>query len=163
MSDLWLRPPGRKEAHAVGMGTTLHWAIGGRAGRLGGPSVQTEWKLRRQTTEALPAPARSTWVTECNWARWRGRLGGGAHVVVASRRQQAADQAMFRHAGAELADGHILVLKSSAHFHADFGSLASRILIVAAEDENGRPLPPLLSQAQIRHRISPLGQALAIP
>jgi len=56
----------------------------------------------------------------------------GVRIVVASRKQQAADQAMFRHVGIEPAGQRILVLKSSVHFRADFGDLASEILIVEA-------------------------------
>jgi microcystin degradation protein MlrC len=55
---------------------------------------------------------------------------------VASRKQQAADAAMFRHVGAEPADSRVLVLKSSVHFRADFGDLASRIVIVEAPGPN---------------------------
>jgi microcystin degradation protein MlrC len=61
---------------------------------------------------------------------------GGVHVAVASRKQQAADQAMFRHLRAEPADYAVLVLKSSVHFRADFGPLASRILVVEAPGPN---------------------------
>ena len=57
-------------------------------------------------------------------------------IAVASRKQQAADQAMFRHLGAEPAEFAVLVLKSSVHFRADFGPLARRILIVAAPGAN---------------------------
>ena len=46
---------------------------------------------------------------------------GGVRIAVASRKQQAADQAMFRHLRAEPADHAVLVLKSSVHFRADFG------------------------------------------
>jgi microcystin degradation protein MlrC len=61
---------------------------------------------------------------------------GGVHVAVASRKQQAADQAMFRHLRAEPADYAVLALKSSVHFRADFGALASRILVVEAPGPN---------------------------
>jgi len=61
---------------------------------------------------------------------------GGVHVAVASRKQQAADQAMFRHLRAEPADYAVLALKSSVHFRADFGPMASRILVVAAPGPN---------------------------
>ncbi|HKZ74806.1 MAG TPA: MlrC C-terminal domain-containing protein, partial [Steroidobacteraceae bacterium] len=57
---------------------------------------------------------------------------GGVRIAVASRKQQAADQAMFRHLGVEPARASVLVLKSSVHFRADFGALASEILVVAA-------------------------------
>jgi microcystin degradation protein MlrC len=61
---------------------------------------------------------------------------GGVRIAVASRKQQAADQAMFRHLRAEPADHAVLVLKSSVHFRADFGSIAGRILVVEAPGPN---------------------------
>ena len=68
----------------------------------------------------------------------RVRCGGpqGIEIVVSSRKQQAADQAMFRHVGADPADYRILVLKSSVHFRADFAALADEILVVAAPGVN---------------------------
>jgi microcystin degradation protein MlrC len=57
---------------------------------------------------------------------------GDVHIAVASRKQQAADQAMFRHLRVEPSDFAILALKSSVHFRADFGPFASRILVVEA-------------------------------
>lgn len=60
------------------------------------------------------------------------RMRSGLRLVIASRKQQAADQAMFRHVGVEPASAAVLVLKSSVHFRADFGPLAREVLIVAA-------------------------------
>jgi microcystin degradation protein MlrC len=54
------------------------------------------------------------------------------HIVVASEREQAADQSMFRIVGIEPSQMKILVLKSSNHFRADFEPIASKILYVAA-------------------------------
>jgi microcystin degradation protein MlrC len=45
---------------------------------------------------------------------------------------QAHDQAVFRHIGVEPAAQRILVLKSSVHFRADFGPIASHVLVAAA-------------------------------
>jgi microcystin degradation protein MlrC len=75
----------------------------------------------------------------------RVRCGGplGIEVVVSSRKQQAADRAMFRHLGADPADYRILVLKSSVHFRADFGELADEILVVAAPGANAADLRQL--------------------
>jgi len=61
---------------------------------------------------------------------------GGVRIAVASRKQQAADQAMFRHLRVEPADYAVLALKSSVHFRADFGPLASSILVVEAPGPN---------------------------
>lgn len=58
------------------------------------------------------------------------------HIAVASRKQQAADQAMFRHLGAEPKDFAVLALKSSVHFRADFGPIAQRVLVVDAPGSN---------------------------
>jgi microcystin degradation protein MlrC len=58
------------------------------------------------------------------------------HIAIASRKQQAADQAMFRHLGVEPGDFAVLALKSSVHFRADFGPIASRILVVDAPGPN---------------------------
>jgi microcystin degradation protein MlrC len=61
---------------------------------------------------------------------------GGTRIVVASRKQQAADQAMLRHLGIEPSAQKILALKSSVHFRADFQPIAGEILIVAAPGPN---------------------------
>jgi len=61
---------------------------------------------------------------------------GGVHIAVASRKQQAADRAMFRHLRADPADYAVLALKSSVHFRADFGDIAGRILVVEAPGPN---------------------------
>ncbi len=63
-------------------------------------------------------------------------VGTGVRVIVASRKQQAADRAMFRHLGVEPAEARILALKSSVHFRADFQDIAADILIVAAPGPN---------------------------
>ena len=59
-------------------------------------------------------------------------VGGGVRVVVVSRKMQALDQAILRHVGIEPREAPILALKSSVHFRADFGPIASRILVAAA-------------------------------
>jgi microcystin degradation protein MlrC len=61
---------------------------------------------------------------------------GAVEVLMSSRKQQAADQAMFRHLGLEPAEARVLQLKSSVHFRADFGPLADRVLVVEAAGPN---------------------------
>lgn len=61
---------------------------------------------------------------------------GHVRIAVASRKQQAADQAMFRHLRAEPAAATVLMLKSSVHFRADFGAIADRVLLVEAPGPN---------------------------
>jgi microcystin degradation protein MlrC len=57
-------------------------------------------------------------------------------ILVSSRKQQAADQAMFRHLGIEPAAMKILALKSSVHFRADFQPIAEAVLVAAADGPN---------------------------
>jgi microcystin degradation protein MlrC len=70
----------------------------------------------------------------------------GLRIVVSSRKQQAADQAMFRHLGVEPAAQKILALKSSVHFRGDFQPIAEEILVVAA------PGPNLADHRQLPYR-----------
>ena len=53
----------------------------------------------------------------------------GVRVMVVSRKMQALDQAILRHAGIEPNACSILALKSSVHFRADFGPIAERIIV----------------------------------
>ena len=57
---------------------------------------------------------------------------GGVRIVVASRKAQMADQAMYRQVGIEPREQAILVNKSSVHFRADFEPIAAAILVCAA-------------------------------
>jgi len=57
---------------------------------------------------------------------------GGVRVIVVSRKMQALDQAILRHAGIEPADCPIIALKSSVHFRADFGPIAEAVIVVTA-------------------------------
>jgi microcystin degradation protein MlrC len=57
-------------------------------------------------------------------------------VVIASRKMQAADQAVLRHLGVEPHAAGILALKSSVHFRADFQPIAAKVMVVAAPGPN---------------------------
>ncbi|HEV7716673.1 MAG TPA: M81 family metallopeptidase [Steroidobacteraceae bacterium] len=123
-------------AHEAGQGATIELALGARSGFPGESAL-----VARFTVERL-GDGRFTG-TGPFYHGGRFELGpmallrtGSMRVVVASRKQQAADAAMFRHVGAEPADARVLVLKSSVHFRADFGELASRIVIVEAPGPN---------------------------
>jgi microcystin degradation protein MlrC len=82
----------------------------------------------------------------------------GVRVVVSSRKQQAADQAVFAHIGIDPAAPKILVLKSSVHFRNHFQDLAEEILIVLAPGPNIED-PAALPYKKLRVgvRLRPLG------
>ena len=83
----------------------------------------------------------------------------GVRIAVASAKQQAADQAMFRHLGVEPADLKILVLKSSVHFRNDFTDIADEILIVKAPGPSiADPQDLPFKRLRPGLRIKPLGK-----
>ena len=74
---------------------------------------------------------------------------GEVRIAVASRKQQAADQAMFRHLGVEPSDYAVVLLKSSVHFRADFGAMARRVMVLAGPGPNA-PDPAQLPFRRLR-------------
>jgi len=120
----------------AGQGATVSLSLGSRSNTPGDAPLRAEYRV-----EAL-GDGRFTG-TGPFYLGSRFELGpmalvrcGGVRIAVASRKQQAADQAMFRHLGVEPADHAVLLLKSSVHFRADFGSMASRIMVVEGPGPN---------------------------
>jgi microcystin degradation protein MlrC len=119
-------------AHAAGVGATFEAALGERAGLPGHQPLQANFRVLALGDGRFTATG----------AMYRGahmQLGpmallevDGVRVAVASRAAQVADQSMFRHLGIDPAQERIIALKSSVHFRADFQSLASAVLVVAA-------------------------------
>lgn len=135
-----------RAAHSAGVGASLRVPLGAKSGFEGETPLEAQFSV-----EAL-GDGRFTG-TGPFYLGTRMELGpmallrvGGVHIAVASRKQQAADQAMFRHLGVEPASASILVLKSTVHFRADFGPVASEILVVAAPG----PSPAELSALPFR-------------
>jgi len=129
-------PAAAAAAHAAGVGASLELAIGARSGFPG------ETPLTGRMKVLALGDGRFTG-TGPFYRGGRFELGamarvaaGPVEIAIASRKQQAADQAMFRHLRVEPADYAVLALKSSVHFRADFGSIASRILVVEAPGPN---------------------------
>ena len=138
-------PAAAATAHAAGVGATIALALGAHSGIGAAPLVG------RYTVEAL-GDGQFTG-TGPFYLGCRMNLGlmarlrlDGIQILVASRKQQAADQAMFHHLDIDPARQRILVLKSSVHFRADFARLAREILIVAASGENVADLTQLRYQ-----------------
>ena len=67
----------------------------------------------------------------------------GLQLLISSRNQQAADQAMLRVLGIEPATQRVLVLKSSVHFRADFAPLSGAIYLLATPGANTADLRQL--------------------
>jgi microcystin degradation protein MlrC len=129
-------PDAAARAHAAGEGAVLDLAVGARTRTTGETPLVARCKVLALGDGRFTG-------TGPFYLGGRFELGpmallevGGVCIAVASRRQQAADQAMFRHLRVEPADFAVLALKSSVHFRADFGPIASRILVVEAPGPN---------------------------
>ncbi len=123
-------------AHAAGEGATVELALGARTGFPGETPLSARYRVDRLGDGRFTG-------TGPFYRGGRFALGpmalltlGHVRIVVASRKQQAADQAMFRHVGAEPAEATVLALKSSVHFRADFGAIAKKVLLVEAPGPN---------------------------
>lgn len=129
-------PEAAAVAHASGEGAMVDLRLGARTRTAGETPLAGRFKVRALGDGRFTG-------TGPFYRGGRFELGpmallevGGVHVAVASRKQQAADQAMFRHLRVEPADYAVLALKSSVHFRADFGPIASSILVVEAPGPN---------------------------
>jgi microcystin degradation protein MlrC len=123
-------------AHEAGVGANIELELGARSGFPGETPLVARFGVERLGDGRFVG-------TGPFYRGGRFELGpmallrvGPVRMVVSSRKQQAADAAMFRHVGAEPGEARVLVLKSSVHFRADFGDMASRIVIVEAVGPN---------------------------
>lgn len=129
-------PEAAARAHAAGEGATVELAVGAWTGFPGETPLLARFRVARLGDGRFTG-------TGPFYKGGRFELGpmallelGQLRIAVASRKQQAADQAMFRHLGAEPAEAAVLMLKSSVHFRADFGSIAGQVVLVDAPGPN---------------------------
>jgi microcystin degradation protein MlrC len=155
-------PRAAEAAHRAGVGAQISLAIGGWAGGAGNTPYEGTFTVEALGDGNFPA-------TGPFYRGNRMQLGpmavlkkDGVRVVLCSRKQQCADQAMLRHVGIEPTEQKILALKSSVHFRADFQPIAEEILIVAAPGANpvdNRDLPYKRIRKGIR--LMPLAEPFA--
>ena len=136
VSGIFWDPESVARAHSAGEGAVVELAIGAHSGIAGETPLVAKARVLRLGDGRFTG-------TGPFYRGGRFELGpmarvaiGSVEVLLASRKQQAADQAMFRHLGVEPAAARILQLKSSVHFRADFGPIAGRVLVVEAPGPN---------------------------
>jgi microcystin degradation protein MlrC len=116
--------------HAAGEGATVPLSLGGRSDGAPLAVTATVERLSDGRFTATGPMARGNPADLGPSALLR--VSSGVRVVVVSRKMQAHDQALFTHLGVRPAEQKILALKSSVHFRADFGPIASEVIVVAA-------------------------------
>ena len=130
-------------AHAVGQGGTFRIGLGAKSGLPGHQPFEADYRVERLGDGAFTATGPFYEGAHMHLGPMALLAVGGVRVAVASRKNQAADQEMFRHLGVEPAEEKILVLKSSVHFRAHFEPIAAEILVVAAPGPNPADLGDL--------------------
>lgn len=116
-------------AHAAGEGNAVTLRLGGRSD---GVPYEGTFSVQRLGDGRFTCTGPMTRGNRAELGPCALLETGGVHVLVASRKMQAYDQAMFRHLGVDPTTVPIVALKSSVHFRADFQPIAREILVVAA-------------------------------
>ena len=126
-------PDAAKAAHAAGVGGVIEIALGGQSGlpgqgpffgsfkveKLGDGRCVCSGEVYGGTVAALGPTAVLSVAKE----------GVGVQVVVTSIRNQCLDLAHFTHIGLKPEQAKIIVVKSTAHFRADFEPIAEAVLL----------------------------------
>jgi microcystin degradation protein MlrC len=151
-------PAAAEAAHAAGQGAELELALGATSGQPGHRPFHGCFTVEALSDGEFEGSGRMSAGSPFHLGPSALLRIGGVRVVVASRKTQASDQAIFRHLGLDPAAQRILVLKSSVHFRDDFQDLVDEILIVRA------PGPNLADHCQLPYarlrrgiRLMPLG------
>ena len=127
-------PVSAEMAHKAGVGAKVTLDIGGGSGKPGHKPFVGPFEVLALSDGRI----QSTGIYFAGGVLDLGKSAlltiGGTKVVVSSKREQAADQAMFTHFGIDPRECRVLVLKSSVHYRADFQPLASEIVEVVPPD-----------------------------
>ncbi|MFK7943339.1 MAG: M81 family metallopeptidase [Paracoccaceae bacterium] len=121
-------------AHKNGLGAMFNAALGGHSGAVGDLPLKARFKVvalsdgRANFTGEMYGGG----IAELGPSAVLQIEGFGIEVVVTSQRSQCLDLGLFRHFGLEPRTFKIVVVKSTAHFRADFEPIASRIVNAAA-------------------------------
>ena len=155
-------PEAAAAATAAVEGAQLDCPVGAKVGYAGEEPVAADWQVVRLGSGQFTGTGPMYGGAKFNigpMALVTDRASG-VSAVLAAKRIQAADQAMFRHVGVEPAQVSILGLKSTVHFRADFQPIAAAVLCVVSPGAHVSD-PAELPYRHLRRaiRLKPLGRA----
>lgn len=157
-------PESASAAHEAGVGAEISLSLGGKAGIPGDSPLNAVFRVEYLSDGHVVAdgPMFGGKIVELGQT---ARLGiGGISIVVASKRVQMMDTGFFRVAGVEPADMELLVVKSTAHFRADFAPIAHQILVATAPGSMpADPAELAWTKLPAGTRLRPMGPAFAGP
>ncbi|MCB1467907.1 MAG: M81 family metallopeptidase [Rhizobiaceae bacterium] len=111
----------------AGVGAKMRVRLGGKVGEMSGEPVDLTVTVRgirenmhQKMGESLMPMGTGVWL-EAN----------GIHMVLSDRRTQAFHPMCFTDLGVDLSQMRIIVVKSSQHFHAGFGPIASEVIYIS--------------------------------
>ncbi len=125
-------PTSAAAAHAAGQGATITLDLGGKSGAPGQRPFHGSFVVESLGNGEFMGTGPMYGGAQMKLGPMALLRIGGVRVVTATRKVQAADQAIFRHLGVEPTRTRLLALKSSVHFRADFAPIAQDILVVKA-------------------------------
>ncbi|MEM6712694.1 MAG: M81 family metallopeptidase [Pseudomonadota bacterium] len=125
-------PTSAAQAHAVGRGNSAIFKIGSHPGLFDDEPVEVAAIVEELHDGAVQAPGPYYGGTCLALGPSACLRIAGIRVIVTSTIAQMADREMFRFLGVEPEQQKLLVVKSSAHFRADFAPIATDILIAEA-------------------------------
>jgi microcystin degradation protein MlrC len=128
LGPLW-DPQAVRIAFEAGVGATLPLRVGGKVSPLSGDPVDLQATVRALVPQMTMSGLAGTRVPLGDCARVEHR---GVQVVLISRRNQAMGTDLFTGLGCDPSTQRIVVVKSSQHFQAAFGPIASRVVYAAA-------------------------------
>jgi microcystin degradation protein MlrC len=111
----------------AGVGARLSLRLGGKVSRFSGAPLDVEAEVLALREKAVQTGLSDTVAPLGDCALIRV---GGVRIVVNTTRTQAFGTDLFTQFGIDLATTKIIVVKSSQHFHAKFGPVASEVLYV---------------------------------
>jgi microcystin degradation protein MlrC len=153
-------PEAADAAVAAGEGASLRCGIGAKVGYAGETPVEADWRVERLGDGIFTGTGPMYGGAKFNIGPMAlvTDQASGVSAVLAAKRIQAADQAMFRHVGVEPSHARILALKSTVHFRADFQPIAEAVLCVVSPGAHVSD-PSELAYRHLRRgiRLNPLG------
>jgi microcystin degradation protein MlrC len=155
---LLIDPASARQAHEAGVGSERDFSLGAISGLPGHQPCVGRFKVERLGDGNFIGSGPFYKDSKMRLGPMAALRRDGVTVVLASKKVQAADQAMFRCLGIDPGRQAILVLKSSVHFRADFQPLAQEILVVASPGPNPAD-PAVLPWTKLRRgiRLRPRG------
>ncbi|MBX3506343.1 MAG: M81 family metallopeptidase [Parvibaculum sp.] len=153
-------PESAARAAEAGEGASVKLSLGAKTGGAPGERpIEAEFEVMRITDGEFLATGPFYGGSRMSLGTTVRLRRGGVQVVVASRKGQCADKEMIRHTGLDPRSLGILVVKSSVHFRADFGPMASEVLVVESPGPNIADLAKLpFRRLRKGLRVTPMGE-----